>query len=156
MIHAHSAQNLITSNSQSHSVGVTNMKENEESVISAEKLKLAEKTILSLLPKLQQIIIRQEFIRGVAIGLFYGIVGNIIVQHYHKAFERFMLGELNTLLWANLIVFVLAFATIVIATMKWRVKFEKLEERGHDIFKAAQMLRDHYELITKNKEKELE
>ena len=132
----------------------TNKKEKD--IISAERLRLAEKTILSLIPKLEQVISSEEFIRGVTIGLFYGIVGNIIVLHYHRAFERLMLGEFDTLLWANVIVFVVAFTFIIILSIRWRDKLGKLEKRRHDLFKVAEMLGDFYKLMKEGEEKSSE
>ena len=129
------------------------MNKKEEKVASVESLKLAEKTILSLIPKLEQVLLSQEFIRGVTIGLVYGIVGNMIVLHYHKAFERLMLGEFDALLWANLIVFIVAFTLILVISIKWRSKWETLERHRHVIFEATEMLRGFYELVKEGEEK---
>lgn len=119
------------------------------SLMIGEEVAKLEETIMLLKPKLEQILLSQEFIKGVAIGLFYGIIGNIIVLHYYKAFERLILGEFDTLLLANLIVFVVAFVTIFIGIKKWRGRAQKVEEYRHEIFQAAEMLRDYYELIKK-------
>lgn len=126
---------------------------NKKDIISAERLKLAEKKILSLIPMVEQIVLSQEFIRGVTIGLFYGIVGNIIVLHYHRAFERLMTGQFDVLLWANVIVFIVAFASIVVLSIRWHSKLGKLEKRRHAIFEAAEMLGDYYRLMKEGKEK---
>ncbi len=132
------------------------MNKKEKDIISAERLKLTEKTILSLIPKLEQVILSQEFIRGVTIGLFYGIVGNIIVLHYHRAFERLMTGQFDTLLWANVIVFIVAFTSIIVLSMRWHSKLGELEKRRHYIFDAAEMLVDYYKLMKEGKEKSSE
>ena len=132
------------------------MDKKEEKIVSVESLKLTEKKILSLIPKLEQVLLSQEFIRGVTIGLVYGIVGNMIVLHYHKAFERLMLGEFDALLWANLIVFIVAFTSIFVISIKWRGKWKKLEKHRHVIFEAAEMIRDYFELMKEEKEKAAE
>lgn len=129
------------------------MSKKKESIISADRLKVTEKKILSLIPKLEQVIVSQEFIRGVTIGLFYGIVGNIIVLHYYKAFERLLIGEFDTLLWANIIVFVVAFASILVLSIRWHKKLGKLDKRRHDVFKIADMLAEYYKLLREGEEK---
>lgn len=65
-----------------------------------------------------KVVERREFLRGIALGLFYGIVGNLFVQHWYPVFEGIVLRTFDEIFWANLIIFVVALSLIAIATAK--------------------------------------
>jgi len=61
-----------------------------------------------------------DLVRGVALGLLYGIIGNFFVQHWHPVFEGLMLGEYKPTFWANAIVCFFSLVVILYTTIKFR------------------------------------
>lgn len=67
---------------------------------------------------------RIYLIQGIALGLFYGIVGNLLVSHYYGVFEGLIKVEYNGMFWANLIVLVIGLALIIVLTIRWHRQLE--------------------------------
>ncbi len=62
------------------------------------------------------------FIRGIALGLFYGIIGNLFVQFWYSVFESLILRQFNEIFWVNLILSVSLGIVIIIQTWQlWRM-----------------------------------
>jgi len=98
----------------------------EEYGISDETLfKNLEKSMLNRAEKSQR---QMDFIRGIAYGLIYGIVGNMAVQFGYQVFEEGILGTCNQLFWANLIMFLFSVFVIVLITIWFKSQMSKLKE----------------------------
>lgn len=94
------------------------------------------------------------FLKGIALGLFYGIVGNIFVSHYYQVFEGLILSRFDVLYWSNFVVFVVALILIILVTMTFYFQIEKLRTEGErkiEEWKKLQM--NKMEKITKEKDK---
>ena len=67
--------------------------------------------------------------RGIALGLVYGIIGNLFVQHWYPLFERVILCNFDIVFWSNLPVCAFALFLILCVTVMYRrqVKKESLE-----------------------------
>ena len=143
-------------------------KELKEALAELEKIQLEvmngfEKVLSSLSQKAQE---GQNFVRGIAIGLFYGIIGNILVSHYFKVFEDLILGEFGALFWTNLIVFVVALSLILIMSLRWysqigkwktlRRELSEIQDELHQIKtdKMTGTIEKILQVHTKKKEKE--
>lgn len=43
-----------------------------------------------------------DFVRGIALGLFYGIVGNLLVSYFHGLFQGLVAWQFDVLFWGGL------------------------------------------------------
>jgi nitrate/nitrite transporter NarK len=73
-----------------------------------------------------------DLIRGVALGLLYGIIGNLFVQFFFPVVETLIVGgEYDTLFFSNVAISVVALVIILYTTIKFRgqlTQYEKEEE----------------------------
>jgi len=65
--------------------------------------------------------------KGVALGLFYGIIGNMFVSHYYEVFKAIVMWQLDKLFWTNLITLVIFIVAIVIVSWRLLILLAKLE-----------------------------
>jgi len=72
---------------------------------------------------------RIDFIRGVALGLLYGIIGNLFVQFFFPVVESLIVGEYDTLFFSNVVISVVALAIILYATVKFRGQLTEYENQ---------------------------
>jgi tetrahydromethanopterin S-methyltransferase subunit G len=63
---------------------------------------------------------RIDLTRGVALGLTYGIIGNLFVQHWYPVFEGLVLGKYETLFGANVVVCGFSLGIILYVTIRFR------------------------------------
>ena len=70
---------------------------------------------------------RQEFIKGIAFGLFYGIIGNMAASHYYGLFEGLTKATFDNLFLANLISLSVALAVILLVSRRWFKSLAKLD-----------------------------
>jgi hypothetical protein len=70
---------------------------------------------------------RVDFTSGVALGLIYGVIGNLVVQHYYGVFEGLETGVIDNLFWSNAAVFVIGIVVIIVITLYFikEIKREK-------------------------------
>ena len=94
----------------------------------------------------------KQFIQGITLGLFYGIVGNMLVSHYYGMFERLETREFDNLFWSNLLILSITTILILIVTRIYykRYKFFKDQET-----KLTKMVIEVLEPIVENKIKKL-
>ena len=71
---------------------------------------------------------RISWIRGIALGLFYGIIGNILASHYIEVFQSIVIWQIDKLFWTNLIVLAIITTVILIVSWKWFISLAKLED----------------------------
>jgi hypothetical protein len=71
---------------------------------------------------------RIDFKSGVALGLIYGIIGNLVVQHYYGVFEGLETGVINNLFWANVVVTGIGVLAIIFITLYF---FKKIRREKH-------------------------
>lgn len=67
------------------------------------------------------------WIEGIALGLFYGIIGNILVSHYIEVFKSITMWRIDKLFWTNLIVFAITLAVILVVSWRWIISLVKLK-----------------------------
>lgn len=70
---------------------------------------------------------RKEFLSGIFIGLFYGIVGNIAVSHYYKVLEGLVIGKMDNLFWVNLTVLIVTSMVIIVLSFELYTKLRALK-----------------------------
>jgi len=70
---------------------------------------------------------RIDLIRGVALGLLYGIIGNIFVQFFFPVIEAMILKEYDKLFWSNVVISAIALAIILFATVELRGQLTEYE-----------------------------
>ena len=67
------------------------------------------------------------WIKGIALGLFYGIIGNILASHYIEVFKSIVMWQIDKLFWTNLIVLVITLAVILVVSWRWFISLAKLK-----------------------------
>lgn len=81
-----------------------------------EVLEKLEKSAIELSGEHQR---RIDLVRGVALGLLYGIIGNLFVQHWYPIFEGLALGKYEAVFWADVIVAPIVLAVIIYTTYSY-------------------------------------
>lgn len=76
---------------------------------------------------------RMQFTEGVALGLLYGIIGNLVVSHYYEVFEGITLARYDSLFWSNLTAFLIGLGSIIVLTIIFRRRLKKLKGYGEQI-----------------------
>jgi len=71
---------------------------------------------------------KKAFWRGIALGLFYGIIGNMLVSHYYGLFTGLVEWKIDTLFWTNLITFLIVLGAILIVSWKWLRSMAKIDD----------------------------
>ncbi len=99
-----------------------------------------EKIASSVMQTLQQ---RIDFLRGIALGLFYGIVGNILVSHYYTVFEGLTLWKIDVLFWSNLMVMIVALVLIIFTSAIFYRRMRKYETGRREL---SEVLDEFHEL----------
>lgn len=61
-----------------------------------------------------------DFTTGIALGLLYGIIGNLFVQFFYPVVEGIILQKFDVLFWSNLVISVIALSVIILATLSFR------------------------------------
>jgi hypothetical protein len=92
---------------------------------------------------------RKHLIEGVALGLFFGIIGNIAVSHYYGLFERLVNGRFDNLLWLNLFSLVVVLVVVLVASWQWYKRLKIIEEDQKSTFEITNDIR---KLLSKAKE----
>jgi hypothetical protein len=82
---------------------------------------------------------RIDFARGIALGLFYGIVGNIFVSHYYQVFEGLILEKSDLLFWSNLTVFIISLLAILLVSGAFYCEMKKMGKARKEF---AEMLKE--------------
>ena len=88
---------------------------------------------------------RVYFLQGIALGLFYGIVGNIFVSHYYQVFEGLTLGKFDVLFWTNLVVFVIALVLILLVSV---IFYYQLRKYKSGMSELSELQKELYEIKT--------
>lgn len=105
-----------------------------------ETINEAEKVMSSTSNWIQQ---RVDFLQGIALGLFYGIVGNIFVSHYYQVFEGLTLGKFDVLFWTNLVVFFITLAMILLVSIIFYYRMKKYKSGKREL---SELLNELYEI----------
>ena len=61
-----------------------------------------------------------DFTKGIALGLLYGIIGNLFVQFFYPVFEGVILEKYDVLFWSNLVISAIALGIILLVTFSFR------------------------------------
>jgi len=76
---------------------------------------------------------RITFLRGVALGLFYGIIGNIFVSHYYQVFEGLALGKFDIVFRSNVMLFSVSLVLIIIVSIVFYYRMKKYEKGKREL-----------------------
>jgi hypothetical protein len=87
----------------------------------------AREVIEELRPKAESLHQEKFLLRGVALGLFYGIIGNMLVSHYYEVFRGIVIWQFDTLFWTNLVVFISILVAIILVSWRWLLSMAKIE-----------------------------
>jgi len=73
---------------------------------------------------------RIDFTKGIALGLFYGIIGNFFAQFFFPVVESLVTEQYSFV--ANVIISIAAFVLIVLATLSFRhqLSWSRMVEEG--------------------------
>lgn len=82
------------------------------------------------------------FWKGVFLGLFYGIIGNMLVSHYYGFFTGFVMGKFDSLFWWNLIFFFIILCIALFVSYKVWQSMSKIE----GFLKAVDEIKKKYHL----------
>ena len=97
---------------------------------------------------------RIAFTKGIALGLFFGILGNLLVQSGYSLFERGIIGNLDIGFWLLIPVF---FAVLIIFGIKIRQYILELKEEEKEVETAkneaekARKRKEEYRLLLSKK-----
>lgn len=83
------------------------------------------KAAKDLVEKAQQ---KKSFWKGLALGLFYGIIGNVLVSHYYGVFTGLTVGPYDDLFCANVIAFSIILVVVLIVSVGWMRSIAKLDD----------------------------
>lgn len=92
-----------------------------------QNLQAVRKSIKELEPAIENMRQQMFLIKGVALGLFYGIIGNILASHYYEVFKGITMWQFDKLFWTNLTILVIVIVTIVVVSWRWLISLAKLE-----------------------------
>lgn len=99
---------------------------------------------------------RIDLVRGVALGLIYGIIGNFFVQFFYPVVEALALEEYPKSFWTNVIVSAVSLAIILYTTVKFRSQLKEDERKmklATDSMKREKhAIEELKELLEKSKE----
>ena len=70
---------------------------------------------------------QMSMMKGVVLGLFYGVVGNVAVTHYYQILRGAVMSEFDTMFWTNLVILVAMSSMIAIVSWKWHSSMAKME-----------------------------
>jgi hypothetical protein len=68
-----------------------------------------------------------DFTKGITLGLFYGIIGNLFVQFFYPVIEDIILANYDTLFFANATISFVSLGLIVFVTMQLRKQLKRYE-----------------------------
>lgn len=71
---------------------------------------------------------KKAFWKGIALGLFYGIIGNMLVSHYYGVFSGLTLGQYGELFYANVLAFSITLAAVLVVTWGWMRSMAKMDD----------------------------
>ena len=120
-----------------------------------EGLELLEKLEKHHLERAKESRKRIDFIKGVALGLILGILGNLFVQHWYPLFERVVLWNFDIVFWSNLPVCVLALAIVLYTTRQYLRQLKEEEEEvkwAKDRVEKARRLEEEGRLLLGEKQ----
>jgi len=70
---------------------------------------------------------RIDLLRGVILGLLFGVIGNIFVQHWYGFFEALSSWNISLLSWQNLAIVCFALAGILFVSYDFYKQIKKAE-----------------------------
>ena len=78
-------------------------------------------------PHIEAMHAQLSMMKGVVLGLFYGVVGNLVVTHYYQILRGAVMSEFDTMFWINLVILVTMLSILVIVSWKWHISMAKME-----------------------------
>lgn len=98
---------------------------------------------------------RKYLTEGIALGLFYGIIGNIVVSHYYGLFQGLATRNFDDFFRINLFVFVVSLAVVLVITYGWLQRLKGLEGKRKELLELTSEMKELTEqLLAKQKEED--
>jgi hypothetical protein len=76
-------------------------------------------------PHIEAMHAQMSMMKGVILGLFYGVVGNLVVTHYYQILRGAVMSEFGTMFWTNLVILIAMSSIIVIVSWRWHISMAK-------------------------------
>jgi len=70
---------------------------------------------------------QMSMMKGVILGLFYGVVGNLVVIHYYQILRGAVMSEFDMMFWTNLVILVVMSSILAIISWKLHILMAKME-----------------------------
>lgn len=95
-----------------------------------------------------------RFIEGIFLGLFYGVLGNVLVSHYFGLIESLTLSRYNAMFRVNCLVLSVAAVAILVVSVIYYRRFRtwRKEEKNVQQEAAKIILKDMFGIIAKEGE----
>ena len=77
-----------------------------------------------------------SMMKGVVLGLFYGIVGNLVVIHYCQILRGAAMSEFHTMFWTNLVILVVTSSILVLVSLRLHSATARME-RGLELLERT-------------------
>jgi len=85
------------------------------------------KILKEMEPYIEATCSQMPMMKGVVLGLFYGVVGNVVVTHYYQILRGAVMSEFDMMFWMNLVMLVAMLSILVIVSWKWHISMAKME-----------------------------
>ena len=105
-----------------------------------QNLEAVRRSIKELKPAIETMRQQKFLIKGVALGLFYGIIGNILVSHYYEVFKSIVMWQFEKLFWPSLTSLIIFIVVVLVVSWRWLISLTKLE----DSVKAFERFRQEF------------
>ena len=79
---------------------------------------------------------RIDFTKGIALGLIYGIIGNLFVQFFYPVVEGIIVMKYDSLFYSNLTVSIASLIIIIITTVQFWKQLKE-HEKGKESFEKG-------------------
>ncbi len=98
----------------------------DKPLITEEQLESVKKVYRDLDEEISK---SNDFIRGLAIGIIYGVIGNIFVQFFYPVIEALVMAKYDLMFAINATVSVISLVIILYTTNQFRKQLIRNEKR---------------------------
>jgi len=98
------------------------------------------KILKEIEPHIEAIHSHMSMMKGVILGLFYGVVGNMVVTHYYQILRGAVMSEFDTMFWTNLVILVAMSSILVIISLRLHSSMAKQERESELLERTRQEL----------------
>jgi hypothetical protein len=98
------------------------------------------KILKEIEPHIEAMHSQMSMMKGVILGLFYGVVGNMVVTHYYQILRGAVMSEFDTMFWTNLVILVVMSSILVIISLRLHSSMAKQERESELLERTRQEL----------------